>query len=76
MSKELDYRIKATKQSVRVQIRAIRDRLDSLENALDHDRVLNDLGELQQLGPILDAKVAALATLQSIQQELSKQEKQ
>lgn len=41
--------------------------LDRLEQRVNDGGWLNDLGELQSWGPILDASVAKLATLKSCQ---------
>lgn len=58
---------KQTADQVRENIRVIRSRLDSVEKALDLNRQLNELGELQQLGPRLDSAIASLSMIRRMQ---------
>jgi hypothetical protein len=72
LMEELDYKIKTAEGQTRELMRAIRSRLGSLETALGGDHILNSLGELQALGPQLDASVAVLATLKELKREARK----
>lgn len=69
ISKDL---LNSAEQRVRAAISAVRDRLDTLETNLANGRTLNDLGELQQLGPQLDAAVARLSALREIRDEYNR----
>jgi hypothetical protein len=63
---ELQRAMRDARQLILQRIRDVRLRLDSLEQQLEQDRVINSMGELQQLGPQLDAAVASFATLQCL----------
>lgn len=62
----LDDRLAMAERNVRDRVNRLRDALDSIEVKLRNNRVLNDLGEVQQLGNQLDCSIAVLATLQDI----------
>lgn len=49
------------------RLRLLRVLLDAIERKVrDHTCILNDLGELQGAGDLLDCRIAALATLRRI----------
>jgi len=50
------------KNSILNQIDAFSDQLRRIRFAVENDQPLNDVGELQALGPMLDAAIAAYAT--------------
>lgn len=64
----IDAHLRDARNLILQRVRDVRYRLDALEGQLEHGRVLNSMGELQQLGPQLDCAVAAFATLQRLQQ--------
>ena len=50
------------KNSILNQIDAFSDQLKLIRDAVENDRTLSDMGELQSTGPMLDAAIAAYAT--------------
>lgn len=61
----LNAEIASQRRIVLSNIQTCRDALDHLEARINLDSYLNDLGELQASGPMLDASVAKLAALRS-----------
>jgi hypothetical protein len=57
---------------VHVAIADIRRVIDTIESSMQAERPLNERGELQQHGPLLDAAIAHLCTLQEIRREYGK----
>lgn len=57
ISAELDFR----KRAALNRIGEIEHILDGLKDRIENDSYLNELGELQQAGPMLDAAIAAYA---------------
>lgn len=63
---EIDRALRDARQLILQRVRDVRLRLDSIEGQLQQGRVLNSMGELQQLGPQLDCAVATFAALQRL----------
>lgn len=64
-----DDQIARAEQRVHAAVADLRRVLDTIESSMKAGRPLNERGEVQQHGPVLDAAIAHLSTLQEIRRE-------
>lgn len=67
---ELERALRDARELILKRVREVRLRLDSIEIQLQRGRVMNSMGELQQLGPQLDCACATFAALQRLKRDV------